>query len=208
MLDITIRPEELYFLGELMQAQYINYAYVAAMSDISQAYAAEKTNAIKNLGKRGLVSESLRGGIRVSNDLQKLLCPVFFSKAENTLHILNLKPEQSAEVLRFSVLNGNMTMVQMVQNQLKLTEVNETDIRDALRTKLACLVNQNHNQNLDNMAEQIIQVSSSHIGVGVRKKTYLLQNGGYYGADASGKAVRVSTDEMMEQIVSVLKEEV
>lgn len=205
MLDVTIKPEELYFLGELMQAQYINYDYIAAMPDISQAYAAEKTSAIRSLGKQGLVSESLRGGIRVSNDLQKILRPVFFAKTENAVHILTLKPEQSVEVLRFSVLDGSMTMVQMTQKQIKLMSVTEADLREVLRTKLECFLKKD-NKPLDNVVEQIIQVSSSRVGVGMQKKTYLLQDGGCYGADASGKSICLPADVMIEQIISVLRE--
>jgi len=195
MLDVTIRPEELYFLGELMHAQYINYAYIAAMSDISQAYVAEKASAIRELGKRGLISETLRGGIRVSTELQKLLQPVFFAKRENTLHILTLKPEQSVEVLRFHVLDGNMTMVRMDQKKMQLTAVTEADIREILSSMA-----------LYHAAERVIYVSSSCIAVGVQKQTYLLQEGRCYGADASGKSVNVPENVMMEQIISVLKE--
>ena len=37
--EITLSPEELYYLGSVLQAKYIDYAYVAAMDDIGQNYA-------------------------------------------------------------------------------------------------------------------------------------------------------------------------
>lgn len=206
MLDIKIRPEELYFLGELMQAQYINYEYIAAMPDISQAYAAEKTNAIRNLGERGLVSESLRGGIRVSPDLQTLLRPVFFSKTENSLRILTLKPEHALEILRFHVLDGSVTMMQMTQKQMKLTAVTEEDIRTILQTKLRTCPPKDDGKHQPNAAECAVCASSSKVGVGTHQKMFLLQGSDWYCASTSGELVSIPADVMIEQIVSVLKE--
>ena len=206
MQDIKIKPEELYFLGELMQAQYINYEYIAAMPDISQAYAAEKTNAIRNLGKRGLVSESLRGGVRVSPDLQKLLRPVFFSKTENALRILTRKPEHSLEILRFHVLDGSVTMMQMTQKQMKLTAVTEEDIRTILHAKLGMCRQKGDGEHQPNTAECAVCASSSKVGVGTHQKMYLLQNSAWYGVSTSVESVSIPVDVMIEQIVSVLKE--
>lgn len=206
MMDVTIRPEELYFLGELMHAQYINYAYIAAMSDISQAYAAEKTNAIKALGKQGLISETLRGGMQVNADLQKLLHPVFFSKTENSLRILTLKPERSLEILRFHVLDGSVTMVQMAQKQLKLTAVAEVDIRTMLQAKLGTCPPKDGGVHPLNAADCAVCASSSKVGVGIHQKTYLLQDSDWYVVSTSGESVSIPVDVMIEQIVSVLKE--
>jgi len=34
---MTIRPEELFFLGEIMEAEYIDYSYIQAMEESEQS---------------------------------------------------------------------------------------------------------------------------------------------------------------------------
>lgn len=206
MLGVTIKPEELYFLGEMMQAKYIDYDYIAAMADIGQGYAAEKASVIRELGKKGMIEETLRGDVRVSADLQKLLRPVFFAGTENTLHILTLKPERSVTIRRFHVLDGTMTMVRMGHKQLKLAAVTEADIRALLRAELGSFRKEGGSEVLLNAVDRVIRVSSSRVGVGTRQKTYLLQGGVCYGADASDEPVGIPGNVMIEQMISVLKE--
>lgn len=42
--EIVLSAKELYYLGKLMQARYIDYSYIAAMDDVGKNYSVLNPN--------------------------------------------------------------------------------------------------------------------------------------------------------------------
>ena len=75
--EIRLRPEQLYFLGQLMGARYIDYAYIADMRELGRNYPYIEQGVLTELSREGLIRKRLGGGTVVRADVASLLMPVF-----------------------------------------------------------------------------------------------------------------------------------
>lgn len=82
---IQVTPEELYFLGRIMKAKYIDYSYYAAMKDIQKQFDICERKALSGLGEKNLIDESFSGEIEVPEEVSSLMYPVFFGTRESRL---------------------------------------------------------------------------------------------------------------------------
>lgn len=82
---ITLTAKELYFLGKILQANYIDYAYIAAMPGIQQRYRVHEQQAVESLEDKGLLEEDFGGEIEVSEEAEALFAPMFFGETEYLL---------------------------------------------------------------------------------------------------------------------------
>lgn len=82
MKDYRITPLELYFLGVLLDAKYIDYQYVSAMPDIQNNYLVNEQRTMEQLEKRGLIEQDFDGTVTVNDELAYLMKPVFFGQVE------------------------------------------------------------------------------------------------------------------------------
>ena len=98
MKDYRITPLELYFLGVLLDAKYIDYQYVSAMPDIQNNYLVNEQRTMEQLEKRGLIEQDFDGTVTVNDELAYLMKPVFFffflcrvatTWTEGNLHVHN-----------------------------------------------------------------------------------------------------------------------
>lgn len=86
MIDmIQLTPEELYFLGRIMKAKYIDFSYYAAMKDIQKQFEISERKALSGLGEKGLIDENFSGEIEVPTEVFSLMHPVFFGTRESRL---------------------------------------------------------------------------------------------------------------------------
>mgnify|MGYP000429586944 CR=1 FL=1 len=77
---IKLTAEELYYLGGLMQAKYIDYDYISAMGDIQKNYRMYESNAVDGLAGKGLIEEDFSGEITVSVSIEELLIILVYSR--------------------------------------------------------------------------------------------------------------------------------
>lgn len=103
---IMISPEELYFLGILMKAKYIDYAYIAAMDDIGQNYGVFESAVKDELIEKGCISEDFSGTVFVSSDTQALLEALFFGETEASLDVCTLGSICTVDVIKYH-FSGN-----------------------------------------------------------------------------------------------------
>ncbi len=85
--EIILTPEELYYLGTLLQAKYIDYAYVAAMDDIGQNYKLFEKETGAALVSKGILLEDFSGNTEISEAAAGLLRPIFFGETETSIDI-------------------------------------------------------------------------------------------------------------------------
>ena len=55
--EIVLSAKELYYLGKLMQARYIDYSYIAAMDDVGKNYSVFESESEKSLSDKGCIEE-------------------------------------------------------------------------------------------------------------------------------------------------------
>ena len=82
---LKLRPEELFFLGDLLDGQYIDYAYVEAMHEIEKNYDAMRAKALEDLARAGIIRKRFSGAVTVMPEAEKLLRNVFGSEVSGEI---------------------------------------------------------------------------------------------------------------------------
>lgn len=82
MKEMTLKLEDLFFLGTTMEGRYIDYAYIAAMPDIGQERALFDQACRERLKKAGLLEEDFWENLMVDAEASDLLSPIFFGAFE------------------------------------------------------------------------------------------------------------------------------
>lgn len=99
--EILITPEELYYLGEQMEAKYVDYAYVAAMGDIQINPGMYQSKVKTGLSGKGFLEEDFSGNTELSPGVKEMLSPVFFGEFESSIDICTVGEELAAQNIKF-----------------------------------------------------------------------------------------------------------
>lgn len=88
-MELTLRMQEIYFLGKRLNGDHLNYSYIAAMPEISQRRAVIEQECEEALEKCGAVEENLLGELTVRPEAAAFLHPLFFGDYESELMLEN-----------------------------------------------------------------------------------------------------------------------
>lgn len=88
-MELTLRMQEIYFLGKRLNGDHLNYSYIAAMPEISQRRAVIEQECEDALEKCGAVEENLLGELTVRPEAAAFLHPLFFGDYESELMLEN-----------------------------------------------------------------------------------------------------------------------
>ena len=108
---LILTPEQLFFLGTVMGAEYINYDYIAAMGEVQRNYTRTHRKCMDDLARAGLLRERLSGEVALRPIPRQLLHPVFFGKKESSIEIFTLGKEKKYELIRFHWSEDSITEV-------------------------------------------------------------------------------------------------
>jgi hypothetical protein len=133
--EIILSPEELYFLGKLFQAKYIDYSYIAAMKDISNNYSVFEKETQSALVSSGVLMEDFSGNIEIDARLTEVLNPVFFGEFESSIHDYIPGDETTFNVVKFHSYDEAITMVTHSNDKFVFKKVDVLEIKDII-TKL------------------------------------------------------------------------
>ena len=114
---LILTPEQLFFLGTVMGAEYINYDYIAAMGEVQRNYSRTHRKCMDDLARAGLLRERLSGEVVLRPMPRKLLHPVFFEKKESSIEIFTLGKEKKRELIRFHWSEESITEVRQTADQ-------------------------------------------------------------------------------------------
>ena len=114
---LILTPEQLFFLGTVMGAEYINYDYIAAMGEVQRNYSRTHRKCMDDLARAGLLRERLSGEVVLRPMPRKLLHPVFFGKKESSIEIFTLGKEKKRELIRFHWSEESITEVRQTADQ-------------------------------------------------------------------------------------------
>ena len=127
--EIILTPEELYYMGRFLQAQYIDYAYVAAMSDIKQNYALFEKETRNSMISSGYIMEDFSGNVEADQKIIDLLNPIFFGEVETSLDICDIGDENTVSVYKFHFHDGVTTMVTGKDGKLRIKAIDQLCIK-------------------------------------------------------------------------------
>ena len=88
-MELTLRMQEIYFLGKRLNGDHLNYSYIAAMPEISQRRAVIEQECEEALEKCGVAEENLLGELTVRPEAAAFLHPLFFGDYESELMLEN-----------------------------------------------------------------------------------------------------------------------
>lgn len=206
---ITLRPEELFFLGEIMEAKYIDYSYIQAMGDIQQHLDVAKKDAIASLGEKGLVKESISGRLKTKPVAEELFRPVFFGEKETVAVVFRNGLKQEAYTKFFHFKDADITCITMTDGLLHVEKKALVEVEAFAKTLLdgaAVDPAQNTQFALDNVTD-IVKVKSGIVGVGAKEHTWCIADGVLFASGIDGEPIAASIDDATSKAVEILKGE-
>ncbi len=206
--EVIISPEELYFLGSLMQANYIDYSYVAAMGDIQQNYALFEKEAQANLVSAGLLMEDFSGNIELDAHAAELLRPIFFGEVETSVDVCTLLQENpSVAVHKLHFHDGRTTLVTGEKKKLKLRTIDELGIDQLVASLLPAGYSAPGGEVSDlkgATVSRVLSVKSTKIGGSSVVAAYLEADGVIY-QEREAKMVSIGTQQFISDVSSIVK---
>ncbi len=212
--EIILTPEELYFMGSLLQAKYIDYAYVAAMGDIQQRRGIYESESREGLAEKGILMEDFSGNLEVDEGVGKLLEPVFFGNLESSVDVA-LMEEEGRRVLpgrRFHFYEGRITSTVMGEEGICLEAVDEGWIQawvagllpeDYAGEQAYVSVTEINREKIS----RIIAVKSTLVGEKSAVEIYVEADGRIYAERAHGQAMVLSREQFGLEVYRGLKGE-
>ena len=134
--EITLTPEELYYLGKLLKARYIDYAYIAAMKDIQQNAEASKQDAQRDLTQKGYLIEDFSGEVEIDDDLRKLLGAVLLGDFESSLSVCEIGEKTAVTSARFHIADGLTVLTTMGDGEIHLSEFDDDQLKQLVASLL------------------------------------------------------------------------
>lgn len=206
--EVIISPEELYFLGSLMQAKYIDYSYVAAMGDIQQNYALFEKEAQAALVGAGLLMEDFSGNIELDADAATLLRPIFFGEVETSVDVCTIQEDRrGVDVYKLHFHDGRITLVTGEKNKLKLRSIDELGIDKLVNSLLpeGYSVPGGEVSDLKGATvSRVLSVKSAKIGGSSVVAAYLEADGVIY-QEREAKMVSIGTQQFISDGSSIVK---
>lgn len=187
---LTLTPEELYYLGSLLQAKYIDYAYVAAMDGMKGGYALFETETRAALVSSGILMEDFSGEITIDPAAAALLKPVFFGEFEACVDICEYAQVKKVRTYRFHVHDGIITMVTNVQGKLVLSEMDQLSVQDSISGILPetyrCKTAEHVEKLSPESVTRVIAVKNNSVGKSAVVKMYVESSGIVYQEGSNG----------------------
>lgn len=200
--EIILTPEELYYMGTLLRAKYIDYAYVAAMDDISQNREIYESTARNGLAEKGILMEDFSGNMEVDAETRHLLEPIFFGEWESAITAACVEAEGRRAVYgrRFHFYEGRITASVIGPDGITLTDVDDSQ----LQAWIAGLLVRGYDAQPEEIPvgsmdrtqiSRIITVKSTEVGKKAAVEIYVEYQGKLYREKQDGMAAAMSAKE-------------
>ena len=134
--EIVLSPEELYYLGSILGAEYMDYAYIAAMSKQGKSEELFANEAKASLVETGILTEDFGGNLEVESETLALVKPIFFGKTETSVDVYINGEDADMDVYKFHFLDGDITMVTEADGQLMIRAVTPGQIEELANSLL------------------------------------------------------------------------
>lgn len=187
--EIVLSAKELYYLGKLMQARYIDYSYIVAMDDVGKNYSVFESESEKSLSDKGCIEEDFAGEKEVNPVLECLLEPVFFGEREVSVNVCTVGEEPVLNRSNFHFFEDNITAVDLSDDTLRLTTADDGMIRKFINGILPENYSGECRKDVKvekEMITRLIIVKSATVGKGSVIRKYIEADGIVFGESGSG----------------------
>jgi hypothetical protein len=130
--EIILTPEELYYVGKLLKAKYIDYVYIAAMKDIQQNAEAARQDIQRGLSGKGYLSEDFSGDIEIDEKVRTLVEPVLFGNFESSITICEIGETALVKSLRFHRNEKRTVLSVMGGDGLHISEISDDEMKSCV----------------------------------------------------------------------------
>lgn len=208
MEKIVLTPEQLYFLGECMDAKYIDYDYVAAMHELNRNYQRSRRKYISQLAQDGLVRERLSGEIAVRPLPEKLLGNVFFGETETTLQVIEPNKAEGSVTWRFHWHEESVTQVRTTGDVLEVSACSQEAVCDLVSRLVDTAPEPRPLSRLTReQVEKILMAKKAVVGKSSAILVLFQQDGGLYTTDEAGNPTGISCEQGRLLLQQALKGE-
>lgn len=125
MDECRLTPVELFFLGVLMDAEYIDYDYITSIPEITDNYRVIEQQTLDRLEDKQLIEQEFDGSVTVDEQLQNMLKPVFFGLVE--CRVLTTWSEGNLHVG-----NGLMTFISQEHDNYLLEKMTDDQLKELI----------------------------------------------------------------------------
>lgn len=205
---LVLTPEQLYFLGTVMEAESINYDYIAAMGEVQRNYSRAQRKSMDDLARAGLLRMRLGGEAVLRPTLETLLRPVFFGRKESSLEIFRLKKEKTHDIFRFHWLENAVTQVQQTKDRLILSASGQEQLESLIAEQVR---NMERPMRMEQFFEESVTriLTAKRATVGESSTGIILFEvfGGLYSMDENEKLHAIPASQARAMILAELKGE-
>ena len=207
--ELLLSPRELYCLGGVLNAKYIDYAYIAALDDIGQDFKLFQKEALSSLSSKGILIEDFGGDMEMNEEYLPLLEPIFFGKIETTLDICIINEIIHVDVYKFHFYLDRITMVAGKDENLYIKQIGKDDIFNIVNS----LTDENYNtesgihiSEYDSAkVSRFLSAKSIEVGVSSDVLTLIEYDGNFYMGTVENELVSLSREDLSSMVFEVIK---
>ncbi len=126
---IELSPGEMLFIGQSMQARYIDYQYATAIEsagDIPQLLK-EGRDSLEN---KGLCEEDFSGKLEISDSVTELMNPVFFGEKVICITVAEVEHPERTKICNFHYYDNLVTKVTPANKGFSFDSVTVSQVSD------------------------------------------------------------------------------
>jgi hypothetical protein len=205
---LVLTPEQLFFLGTVMDAAYINYDYIAALGELQKNYSRAYRKNIDDLTRAELLRVRLNGEVLLRPTPKKLLIPVFFGKKETSIEIFKLGKEKTHDIFRFHWSEDAVTQVQQTEGNLMISPSSPEQIETLVAEQIRGAERPMRMEVLfEESITRILAIKRATVGESSAGILLFEQFGGLYTMDDSGKLHALPASQARQLCLAELKGE-
>lgn len=206
---LTVSPKELYCLGGVLNAKYIDYAYIAALDDIGQDFGLFKKETLASLVAKGILTEDFSGNMEIDEEYRRLLTPVFFGNVETSLNICTIGEQLTVDIFNYHFYNDRITLVKNQDNSLLLLPMSDEDIHDTVSALVADRYSVESNiriTDFDNAkVTRFFSAKSIDVGVASSVRTFIEHDGILCTETEENGIVSLSREDFINAVYEIIK---
>ena len=204
-----VSPGELYMIGKILNAEYIDYAYVAAIQDIGESFELFEKKMTDSLVAKALLEEDFSGEVVPTGKAVNLFTPVFFGNTETTLDICSIEAPAKINTFKFHFFDDQITKVTGVEDgMLQMESISNDDFNkmiDSLLPKDPVAEDVADDKAFDKeKISKYIVAKSNKIKESSRVAAYFESDNRTYKEDESGNVICVNADDFKAEIAQIL----
>lgn len=203
--EIRVTPEELYYLGGLMDAKYIDYEYVAAMGDIQINSSMYQSKVKTALAKKGLLEEDFSGNMELSQVVKESMAPIFFGEFESSIDICIPREEEQAENIKYHFYEDKIVRVVREEYDWDIKIESPEKIEREIKKWVSETDEKEQDVSFDSEnVSQIVVIKHVQIGEESIVKVYFLCGGVLFSENEKDEVTPVNWKTVVEEAVRIL----